>query len=152
MSELNWDWEVIATAMLWRLARKGVVITRKDLGSLPFDRVLVDHRDPEGTYIKLSFVPVDEAEKIRDATPVIPGQRVTVSEMQGRWQKLAIVALWKLRKTLPVVLTKEDRARVPHDRLLLIEGFKDDVLLHFVGRHQARKMLDDEQTKLERIK
>lgn len=144
MPELTWDWEVIATALLWKYARKGIAVTRKDLGGLPFDRVLVEYRDPEGTHIRLSFVPVDEAEKLRNTIPVATGEKVGVSEMQGRWQKLAIVALWKLKRTVPVVLTEADRQAVPHDRLLLIEGFKQDVLLHFVNRHQARKMLENE--------
>jgi hypothetical protein len=145
MTELAWDYEVIATVLLWKYARRGVVITRKDLGGLPYDRVLVDYRDPEGKYIKLSFVPVEDAEKLANTTPVTPEHKVGVSEMQGRWQKMAIVALWKLRRT-GVVLTESDRNAVPPDRLLLIEGFKDDVLLHFVNKFQACKMLDNTQT------
>lgn len=135
MSELTWDWETIATALMWKCAPKGVVITRKDLSSLPPDRVLVDYRDPQGTHIKLSFPTVAEAIKLRDAG-------ASLSELQGRWQKMATVALWKLKRTVPVILRTSDLA--PADRLLLLEGFKQDVLVHFVNRHQARKMLDQD--------
>jgi hypothetical protein len=148
--ELTWDYEVIATVLLWKYARKGLVVRLKDLGSLPFDRVLNEYRAEDGTHIRLSFVPIEEAEKLRNAIPVATGQKVGVSEMQGRWQKMATVALWKLKRDKPVVLTEADRLAVPHDRLLLIEGFKDDVLLHFVNKFQARKMLEKD-TLVEKI-
>jgi hypothetical protein len=140
--ELTWDWHVISACLLWRLAPAGLVITRKDLGALPMDRVLVDHRDVSGTKIALYFVTLEQAEKLRDyGSPYValPDSKVGLRTLEGRWNKMAVVVLWKLRKD-GIVLIPADREAVPEDKILLMSGFKDDLELRFVPRAQAAQI------------
>lgn len=133
---MNWqhaDWHEIAYALFWRLAPHGVTITRKDLGCLPADRVLVDNRS--ATEIRFTWNTLTDAQKLRD-TLTASGEPVGVSQLQGRWMKMALVLMWKLAPD-GLTLTDLDRSAVPADKTLLIRGYRDDVHCRFVPRTEA---------------
>lgn len=132
--DLAWDWPEITVTLMWKLAPAGVVITRKDLGALPMDRVLMEERGP--SEIKYSFISMKAAErrwKPKDAHQ----ERATSSQLQGRWQKIAAVLLWKLAKD-GVVLTRWDRDQVPGDKVLLAHGHAQDIEYRFCPRAEAQ--------------
>ena len=137
MKEISWGWPEIACVLMWKLAPEGVVLTRKDLGRLPQDRVLVDDRDSK--QIRFSFIGVEAAERLRRPIVQSYGYRASVSELQGRWKKLAVVLLWKLAKE-GVVLTQADRDRVPADKILLTHGHEQDLECRFVPRLEAARI------------
>jgi hypothetical protein len=137
MSELNWDWPEIAVMLVQKLAPGGVVVTRQDLGSLPMDRVPVEERlEDRITYRWMC--PADakaHAKRIRQKT----GEKVGLQQLQGRWQKLAFVLLWKLAKD-GCVLMNYDRDAVPADKVLMAHGHKDDIEYRFVPRAEAARI------------
>jgi len=137
--ELNWQWPEICVTLMWKLAPDGVVITRKDLGALPQDRVLVDYRDPAGTLIRFSFVSLDEARRLRPKILKATGHKAGVSELQGRWQKITCVLLWKLARD-GCVLTQLDRDAVPADQVLLAHGHAQDIEYRFCPRAEAARI------------
>lgn len=134
MGEIAWDWPEVTCVLMWRLAPQGVIIRRKDLGVLPQDRVMVENRTVAS--LRLWFATLDEAQRIRD--PIILGgrARATVSELQGRWQKIAVVLLWKLSKD-GIVLTQKDRDVMPADKILLAHGHANDIEYRFTPRVEA---------------
>jgi hypothetical protein len=135
--EISWGWPEITCVLMWRLAPNGVIIRRKDLGALPPERVLIENRSEKS--IRFWFATIREAERIRE--PILEGGRpkATVSELQGRWQKLAVVLLWKLAKD-GIVLTQSDRDRLPGDKTLLAHGHEQDIEYRFVHRREAQRI------------
>ena len=140
------NWEHIACALLWKLAPKGVILTRKDLGALPHDRVLIDDR--HNGRIRLTFVTLSEAMRIRGglAEAKTPAG---VSSLEGRWEKIAVVMLWKLQKH-GVTLTSWDLKGVPYDQTILASGHAEGVEFRFMPRSEAQRLtawdLDNERT------
>lgn len=139
MSELAWDWHQISVALMWRKCPNGLVITRKDLGELPRERVLVDDRDEAGTEIRFRFVPLKVAEAMRPKILLATGKKAGVGQLQGRWQKIGVVVLWKLCRD-GITLTPKDLEAVPKDRILLMHGHADDLELRFVPRDEAARI------------
>jgi hypothetical protein len=133
MAEIAWGWPEIAVVLMWRLAPKGVVITRRDLGRLPVDRVLLEDR--RETEIRLTWISIEEAQA-RTKPLTVAHEKASVSELQGRWQKIAVVLLWKLAKN-GVTLTQADREAVPADQRLLAHGHADDIEYRFVPHAEA---------------
>jgi hypothetical protein len=132
-TELDWTWTEIAVTLMWRLAPNGCVITRKDLAALPVDRVLIEDRTP--TEIRFSWSTVEEAQRLRK--PLADGgQKAGLSQLQGRWQKMAVVLLWKLAKD-GIVLTPLDRSAVPADKQLLAHGHAQDIEYRFLPHAEA---------------
>ena len=134
--ELDWDWPEIALTLMWRLAPKGVVISRSDLGSLPLDRVLAVERSWHS--IHLHFIDEKALEKMAKR-PAESGERPTVEELSGRWQKAAIVLLWKLAKN-GIRLTGADRRRVPAHVQLLQQGHAQEIEFRFVSHAISAKI------------
>jgi hypothetical protein len=135
--ERSWDWAQIAVVLIWKLAPKGFVMLREDMARLPMDRVLLEDRRVDR--IVLSFITLAEAKKRGAAER---GQhRATVSELQGRWQKIAVVALWSLSKT-GVTLSEYDRAAVPDGLQLMASGHEFGVEWRFLPRWEAKKHRD----------
>jgi hypothetical protein len=137
MAELNWSWPEITVVLMHKLAPGGVVITRKDLGSLPQDRVLVEERLDDGS-IHLWWASVENALDMREPLAE-SGKRAGVTELSGRWQKIAVVLLWKLAKD-GLTLTQWDRDQVPHDKTLLAHGHAQDIEYRFVPRTEAARI------------
>jgi hypothetical protein len=119
MNEIAWDWPEIVCVLMWKLAPKGVVITRKDLAALPIDRVLKYDRLADRMIFRF-----------------VPPQPGPFEELQGRWQKIAVVLLWKLAKD-GVTLGQWDRDTVPADKTLLAHGHEQDIEYRFVQRAEA---------------
>lgn len=139
--EVRWDWPEIACMLMWRLAPHGVTITRKDLGGLPMDRVLLEERSSEG--IRFEWVTLAEAERrtapgTRSHTNAQP--RAGVSQLQGRWQKIGVVLMWKLARD-GITLTHGDREAVPKDQQLLAHGYKSAIKYRFVTRTEAVRIV-----------
>lgn len=131
-----WTWPRIACALMWRLAPQGCKVTRKDLGSLPMDRVLVDDR--KASEIRFSWLPTEGMKPRVDAGAATgrPEDRVGVSELQGRWMKLATVLLWKLARD-GLTLSPRDFEAVPAHLQLLAEGHADCIEYRFLPHAQA---------------
>lgn len=147
MGELNWGWPEIACVLMWRLAPRGLIITRRDLGRLPMDRVLLEDR--RETEIQFSWIDIHDA-RSRTKPSTAAHQKATVSELQGRWQKIAVVLLWKLAKQ-GVTLTQSDRSKVPADLMLLAEGHADDIQYRFCPREEARMIAANDRDNEGRI-
>lgn len=136
MKELAWDWPEIAVTLMWKLAPNGVVVTRKDLGRLPQDRVLVDDRDADS--IRFSWQSITDAQRLTQAL-AMHKDKAGLAQLQGRWQKLCVVLLWKLAKD-GVVLKQLDRDAVPADKVLLAHGHREDIEYRFVPRAEAARI------------
>lgn len=135
-AELAWDWPEIAVVLVQKLAPDGVVVTRRDLGQLPMDRVLIEDRRSD----RIIFQWVAIAEAQRMSKPLAEGGRKAgIVQLQGRWQKLAVVLLWKLAKE-GCVLMRYDRDAVPADKILLARGHKNDLEYRFVPRGEAKRI------------
>lgn len=138
MSELNWSWQRITFAMMWKLAPHGLVLMRRDL-KLPHDRVLLEDRKPDS--ISLTFITLKEAQARTHTSNA--EQRATADTLTGRWRQIACVMLWKLAKG-GVRLGQSDHDAVPGGLELLTCGHPDGVEWHFVNKLQAR-MIEKEQ-------
>jgi len=136
MTEIGWDWPEIAIILMWRLAPKGVVITRRDLGRLPMDRVLLEDRRPAELHLR--WITLAEAQSRTQPKNVLE-EKASVSELQGRWQKLAVVLMWKFAQA-GIVLTESDRQAVPNGQEILTRGFKDDIEFRFAPRTETAKI------------
>jgi hypothetical protein len=136
MSEISWDWPEITCVLMWKLAPQGVTLTRRDMAALPQDRVMVTDRQPNA--LKLSFVSLQRAMAIRDV--LAPTQKPAgVSALEGRWEKIGVVLLWKLCKG-GITLTEWDKAQVPHDKQILARGYRDGVEFRFMPNSEAAKL------------
>jgi hypothetical protein len=137
MTELNWDWSVIAVVLIHRVAPQGLTLTRHDLHELPMERVLLEDRHPHE--IRFSWVTLQAAQS-RAATIAMGRPRgvpkASVSQLQGRWQKIGCVLLWKFCKD-GIILTERDRDALPTDRVLLAHGHENDIELRFAPRSEA---------------
>jgi hypothetical protein len=142
--ELAWGWPEIAVVMIWKIAPNGFVILKEDMISLPTDRVLREYRDSEK--IVLSFIGVKHAKRLSAAE--LGEHRATVSELQGRWQKIAVVAAWhfarlhKLGKNDSITLTEYDRAAVPGHLQLMASGHAQGVEWRFLPLREAKAIQD----------
>lgn len=145
--ELTWDWPEIAVVLVQKLAPDGVIVTRQDLARLPIDRVLVEDRQSDRIIFR--WVPITEAERMRKPLAE-SGQKAGVTQLEGRWQKLAVVLLWKLAKE-GCVLMRYDRDAVPVDKNLLAHGHANDIEYRFVPRPQAKRIAEWERDNEGRI-
>jgi hypothetical protein len=137
--ELAWGWPTIAAVLMWKLAPQGVRLQRRDLGALPIDRVLLEDRQVDR--IVLTWIDLTEAQQRANRTPGIDrrGERASVEQLGGRWQKLAVALLWKLARE-GVTLTSWDLAQLPLDRVLLAEGHEHDIEFRFVSRADSKRI------------
>ncbi len=128
---------MIAVVLVQKLAPNGVVVTRKDLGSLPMDRVLVEERQSDR--IVYRWMRPEDAKAHTKRLKEKTGEKAGLQQLQGRWQKLAIVLLWKLARD-GCVLMNYDRDAVPVDKVLMAHGHKDDIEYRFVQRAEAARI------------
>jgi hypothetical protein len=135
--ELAWDWPEICCVLMWKLAHNGVVITRRDLGGLPMDRVLVEERT--STHIHFSWMTPEASQQHSKRVKAKTGQKAGVAQLQGRWQKIGVVLLWKLAKD-GCVIGQIDRDQVPADKTLLAHGHENDIEYRFVPRAEALRI------------
>lgn len=151
INEVKWTWPQIAVALMWRFAPDGTIVRRRDLAGLPADRVLLEDRRPDR--IEFSWVKIEEAQR-RAHSLAIPGkaeERATVSEMQGRWQKMAVVLLWKFTRGSTIALRELDLSAVPADKVLLAEGHEHDIEYRFCPRTEAQVIAKREKDNEGRI-
>lgn len=137
-AEIGWDWPEICAILMWKLRPEGDLhVTRKDLGGLPMDRVLIEERTVDR--INFSFMSVEEAMRIRQPILAASGVKASVTELSGRWMKLGTVLLWKLAKG-GLTLMNYDRDALPADRILLTMGSRHEVVFRFCSRADARRI------------
>jgi hypothetical protein len=142
LPELSWDWPEIAVILHWKLAPLGYVLYPEDLVTLPTDRVLLTDRKPDR--ITLTFISVESAK--RRAAAERGETRATVSELQGRWEKIAVCMLWhfaqrgKLGKRDSITLTEYDRQSVPGHLQLMATGHAQGVEWRFLDRAEAARL------------
>jgi hypothetical protein len=137
-AEIGWDWPEICAILMWKLKPQGLTITRRDLGALPQDRVLIEERLPDR--MNFSFVTVKEAMRIRAPILAATGVKASVSQLSGRWMKLGTVLLWKLCKDKGLTLTNYDRDALPADRILLTIGARNEVVFRWTTRADAARI------------
>lgn len=139
--ELTWNWDEISVVLFWRLAPNGITITRKDLAALPMERVLLEDR--RETEICFTWITLDEA-KLRHK-PMDPlKEAATVDQVEGRWQKIACVLLWKMAKD-GITINLTDRSCVPTDRILMASGHANDIEYRFLPRSEAAAIQKQER-------
>lgn len=137
MKELDWDWSTICCVLMWKLAPNGVAISRQDLTRLPEDLVLLEDRQSDR--ITLSWVSLERARTMTQ--PILAGvkRETTVEPLGGRWQKIAVVLMWKLARD-GVVLNQTDRDQVPADKQLLAHGHADAITYRFLPHAEAARI------------
>jgi len=142
LPEIAWGWPEIAVILAWRLAPNGYVILKEDLISLPTDRVLMEERKPER--LTLAFIPIARAVRLMDKARGT--QAATTSELQGRWQKIAVTTAWHfarrrmLGKFDSITLTEYDRQAVPSDLTLMASGHSQGVEWRFLPHAEAARL------------
>lgn len=134
-TEIAWDWAEIAVVLMWKLCPQGIVLTRADMGRLPQDRVMIEERNVDN--IRFRWMRPQDARAHATRLKKATGERAGVSQLQGRWQKLGVVLLWKLTRDEGVVLTRADREAVPGDQKLLTRGMHDAVEFRFIPTADA---------------
>ena len=137
MSELDWDWYVIAHTLAWRLAPEGFVMNRKDLASLPADRVFVEERSADA--IHLRWLALTEAKRLQERLVKYNQPKAGVSHLEGRWMKFAVVLSW-MRARDGITLRQADRDAVPKLLMLYAEGHAQDVEFRFMPERDAKAM------------
>lgn len=140
--ELSWGWPEICCTLMWKLAPEGVTITRGDLHALPQDLVLMHTTLHDRMEFK--FVELEYARRLRDIAPQTGSEKIAVSSLEGRWQKIATTLLWKLAKG-GVILMQWDRDALPADRVLLAHGHAKDIEYRFVPRSEATRLANWER-------
>jgi hypothetical protein len=145
--EVTWDWPQIAAMLAWRLRHRfgprGIILTRRDLGSLPADRVLFYER----TDVHIRFDWVTEIEAHRRSKFVGLHARSSdeltgVQRLEGRYHKTAVVLLWKYFRD-GCTLVQKDLTDLPADEVLLIHGHANDLDMRFVSRAEAARIQKD---------
>lgn len=138
MAELAWGWYLICSVLFDRLCPKGIMVPWADMDRLPMEHPMAEERDPRGQFIRFRFVTIGKANSLTEHDD-LTGDPAGVSEMQGVWQALACVLLWKLAKD-GITITPSDRARLPHDRILLGRPLGDALELLYVPRQEAERI------------
>lgn len=136
--EISWDWAEISVVMMWRLCPQGLILTRTDMGRLPMDRVMIYDRGPHE--IKFRWMRPEDARAHAKRLKSATGERAGIEQLQGRWQKLGVILLWKLTRDEGLTLTRADREAVPSDKKLLTRGFKDGVEFRFIPLAEAARI------------
>lgn len=117
---MNWSWTEIFIVAMARLAPKGMELNPDDVVALPLERVLIDHRGPRA--ITFTWVSIEEANGIA-LRERLKGDPASKSELQGRYQKLTVLLLWKLAKD-GITLTEADSALIPDGKFLFEDGIE----------------------------
>lgn len=144
---LEGDWVGIACLCVYQLAGGEATITRKDLGALPMDRVLWLETTDDGERVHFSWLkPAVAATNARLVAIKTGGKdRTGVSELQGHYEKIACVLLWRFARD-GCVLTARDRDDLPSDQVMLTYAHGDTVELRFVKRAEAARIQRVEQS------
>jgi len=135
IGEIAWDWAEIAVVLMWKLCPQGMILTRADMGRLPQDRVMIEERTPD--QIRFRWMRPQDARAHATRLKKATGERAGVSQLQGRWQKLGVVLLWKLTRDEGVILTRADREALPADKKMLTRGTHDAVEFRFIPTAEA---------------
>lgn len=146
-SEVSWDWTQICAMLVWRLrgrfGARGLVLTRKDLGSLPPDLVLFYERTD--SHIKFEWLTQTEAHRRSHYVGLrarCKDELTGVQHLQGRHHKTAVVLLWKYWRD-GCTLVQKDLDDLPANEVLLIHGHANDLDMRFVSRAEAARIQKD---------
>lgn len=140
--DLNWTIAEVIVVLLWKLRPRGLKLTKKDLGGLPRDRVLLEDRRPDR--ILYRWETPDQAVYENALRAQRGEEKPGLYEAQGRYMKLLGVILWKLAKD-GITLGVSDRDAVPADKVLRIDGTADRVIWTFVSRGDAERLSREEK-------
>ena len=143
-AELTWTIAEVTVILLWKLRPLGLILTRRDLGGIPQDRVLVEERLTDRIiyrWVKIDAVIAENAARVLTAKQEKPG----LYEAQGRYMKLLGVLLWKLARD-GITLVQNDRDSVPNDKVVHIAGTADRVIYSFISRQDAARMQAQSET------
>ena len=141
-AELTWTVAEVCVVLLWKLRPKGLKLSKKDLGSLPVDRVLIEERLTDRIIYRWESV---DSTLFENANRALAGQeKPGLYEAQGRYMKLLGVLLWKLAKD-GITLGTWDREAVPADKVLRMDGTADRVIYSFVTRRDAERLSKGEK-------
>lgn len=79
-------------------------------------------------------------------TNVINPDAAILQQLDGQWQKIAAILIWKLAPN-GVTLTHEDMERFPPDLALYTHGHKESIDFKMVSMEEAQRLADhDKQT------
>lgn len=135
--ELRWTIAEVCVILLWKLRPRGLKLSKKDLGGLPLDRVLVEERLADRIIYRWE---TPEKMQVENAMRfAATGEKANLYEAQGRYMKLLGVLLWKLAKD-GITLVPADRDAVPANQVLVMDGTRDRVIYSFVSRATAERM------------
>jgi hypothetical protein len=148
--ELAADWAAIACILVWKTPEHRVALTRKELRELPLERVLMT--DTAGDQVVFRWVTVKEAQRQADTIASLSDRRekASVEQLQGRWQKTAVVLLWHLARD-GVTLVPRDKDELPSDQVMLASTHGDTVEWEWMPRARAKTIQDWERDNRGRI-
>lgn len=135
-TEVGWDYETLTRMAIWRYAPKGLVLGLEELGRLPMDRVPFEDRQSDE--MRIEFISLEEAQGRRDIRAAF-GERVGVSELQGRYTKLFYVILWRFANE-GTSFTRGDFSNLPGHLVLSMAGYKRHLELRFMPPAEAARL------------
>lgn len=75
------------------------------------------------------------------AAHVMNPEAAILQQVDGHWQKLAALLVWKLAKT-GVTLTEKEISEFPPDLVLLTHGHKDSIEFKMVTQDEAQRLAE----------
>ena len=140
--EICWNWAQIFIVLMAKLAPVGVEINPDDVVALPMDKVLSVHRDAEA--VTLSWVGIADAHAMTNPIIEVPGaEKPSVSQLQGRYMKLACILAHKLAPN-GIRLTQADADLIPEGQFVFEDGIEYKWLPVAQGLALRRRERDNE--------
>lgn len=136
--QLAENWPAIAALVVWKLGNGYCLVTRKDLKALPLDRVLVT--DTTADEVRFRWITPARAHGLSQQIARSTGgkEKANVTQLDGRWQKIAVVLLWQLAKD-GWDLKVRDQDDLPADKIMLTHApaHGDTLEFRWVPRAEA---------------
>lgn len=137
---------VTFTEPAYLLMHSGLALTKKE-GHLAIfttkgvaDHVAGINRGVLGIEIEVQPVTIRPVGQAHPPAPeVLNPDSPMLQQLDGHWQRLAAVLVWKLAKD-GVTLTLDDLAQFPQDMVLLTHGHKDSIEYKLVTREAAERI------------
>src|ERR1700687_4067375 len=137
---LEHDWAGVAALLVWqKVPKEGIRFTRAEMATLPVDRVLFFETDEPLIHFRWISPEDAEVEAVRVSLKTAGREKLGVSELQGRWQKTAVMLLWLLARD-GITLSAQDRDQLPADQVMLTTAHGDTVEFRYVPRAEAERI------------
>lgn len=133
---LDGNWPAICALLVWKQIGHEILLSKKHMRDLPEDRVLM--YETEGHVTRFKWMTIAQSKKLAAAKKLAAGGKavVGVEQLQGRWQKIAVVLLWQ-RYRDGVTLSVREVDDLPADQIMLTHSHGDVVEFRYVASAEA---------------